>query len=524
MALADGVQYNGGVVARFIGRYQVVRILGTGGFATVYLARDDILDTDVAIKVLAENWAANEDITRRFEEEARLLRLCDDDRVVRVHTIERLDDGRPYFVMELADGGTLADQMAARREQARPFTVEEATALASSIAEGLTVVHDRGIVHRDLKPSNVLFRRGRVVLGDFGLAREMVLAGGQTIHAGTPAYMAPEQADPTRAGAVDERADVYAAAVVLYEMLAGRPPFGHTSVDQAAQLRQSPPPLDRIRPDVAPALSGAVARGMAWDPDDRYPTGRAWQRALAAPIHAIDPPTLAMPAAAELPGTVAMPPPLTEVAATAPAVGPAVRRGWLLPAALLAVVAIAVAAALLVGNGGGSPRTTASGLPTTVAPSTTATTTVTLATAGGVATWFAAASGPSCAPAATGGPVVGAVACTASGIDAVFRQMSSPAAADAFLADLASLHPDATHGAWANGNLLAYPGTGGTVLVWTYTGTPYVGQATGQQARVSQWWAATGRVAPGTPPATVVPATTAPRPKGHGKNNGNGGD
>src|SRR5581483_6973024 len=198
------VRSNGAVPARTIGRYRVVRLLGTGGFSTVYLARDDRLDADVAIKVLAENWCTDDEISRRFVDEARLLRRCDDDRVVRVHTIEQLDDGRPYFVMDYADAGTLADRAAAALDDGRPFGVREAVALSRELADCLTVVHDNGIVHRDLKPSNVLFRTTRsgerMLLGDFGLARQLLSSTGRTILAGTPEYVAPEQADPALAG------------------------------------------------------------------------------------------------------------------------------------------------------------------------------------------------------------------------------------------------------------------------------------------------------------------------------------
>jgi len=280
----DSVRYNGPVAVRAIGRYQVVRLLGTGGFATVYLARDDRLDADVAIKVLAENWCNDEEISRRFLEEAKLLRRCDDDRVVRVHTIETLEDGRPYFVMDYADAGTLADRMFAAVDERRPFALREAVGMACEMADCLTVVHDCGIVHRDLKPSNVLFRTARsgerMLLGDFGLARQMVAASGKTILAGTPEYIAPEQADRALAATVDQRADVYAAAVILYELLTGAVPFTFASLEQVAAARARPPDLAATRADVPPELAAVVTRGMAPDRDERFASGRAWVAAL----------------------------------------------------------------------------------------------------------------------------------------------------------------------------------------------------------------------------------------------------
>ena len=268
----------------------MLQLLGSGGFATVYLARDDRLDSNVAVKVLAENWSHDVDFTRRFIEEARLLRRCDDDRVVRVHTIEQLEDGRPYFVMDYADRGTLADRIFARLDEGRPFGLQRALSLSRELADCLTVVHECGIVHRDLKPSNVLFRTvrpgtgwegsdERMVLGDFGLARNLVLASGRTISAGTPAYVSPEQADPARAALVDQRADVYSAAVILYELLVGEPPFDHANLDQAA-ARATSPDVRQARAGVPDGLAELIRSGLAADPDRRPPTAAAWMAAI----------------------------------------------------------------------------------------------------------------------------------------------------------------------------------------------------------------------------------------------------
>ena len=268
----------------------MLQLLGSGGFATVYLARDDRLDSNVAVKVLAENWSHDADFTRRFIEEARLLRRCDDDRVVRVHTIEQLEDGRPYFVMDYADRGTLADRVFASLDEGRPFGVQEALSLSRELADCLTVVHDCGIVHRDLKPSNVLFRTvrpgtgwggsgERMMLGDFGLARNLVLASGRTISAGTPAYVSPEQADPTKAASVDQRADVYSAAVILYELLVGEPPFDHANLDQAA-ARATSPDVRQARAGVPAGVAELIRSGLAADPDRRPPTAAAWMAAI----------------------------------------------------------------------------------------------------------------------------------------------------------------------------------------------------------------------------------------------------
>ncbi|MDY7099695.1 MAG: serine/threonine-protein kinase [Actinomycetota bacterium] len=264
-----------------VGKYRVERVLGAGAFGTVWLATDEVLESSVAIKVLADNWARNPDIRRRFVDEAKVLRHIEDDRIVRIYEIDELADGRPYFVMAYADRGTLTDRIRQRVADKRLHTPEEAVALLTELCECLTVVHDGGIVHRDLKPSNILFRsRGRrtssstvddrMVLGDFGLAKDLVVASGFTLAAGTPAYMAPEQ---TRASAeLDHRADLYAAAAVFHELLAGAPPFDDASMVEVAQRQgaQAAARLVVARPDLPPGLVALVERGLDARPERRF--------------------------------------------------------------------------------------------------------------------------------------------------------------------------------------------------------------------------------------------------------------
>ena len=166
-----------------IGPYRVERVLGTGAFATVWLAHDEGLDAHIAIKVLADNWALDEEVRRRFTDEARILWRAASDHIVRVHTIGELEDGRPYFAMDYADRGSLAERMAARASEGRPYSVDEAVRTSVDIADGLAVAHALGIVHRDLKPANVLYQsvgqhhggdvEERPVLADFGIARSL---------------------------------------------------------------------------------------------------------------------------------------------------------------------------------------------------------------------------------------------------------------------------------------------------------------------------------------------------------------
>jgi hypothetical protein len=379
--------------------------------------------------------------------------------------------------MEFADGGTLSDRIAAVGGR---FTVAEAMALGQDIGACLAAVHRRGIVHRDLKPSNILFAGGRTVLGDFGIARQLVLAGGHTISGGTPAYMAPEQADPGRAADVDQRADVYSAAVVLYELLGGTVPYGYTSADEAARERTPAARLDSLRADVGPALADVVERGMAFDPTARYAGGREWFDALGAVSDQT--PTIVLP----------------------PAPRPSRRRR--LAIGLVAVLASVAAAAALIATRDGS-QVSAAVVSTPVLAGTTAVTTTprtTVAPITGAEAWFAAASGPGCAPVAAsdlGHEVTDAVACT-SPVSAVFRHFASVGAADAYLGGAGAgrhRHGDQGLMSWTGtgpderGSLVALTGKGGFTLIWTYAGAPYAGEATGDQATVMAWWLATGR-------------------------------
>ncbi len=280
-----------------IGKYLAEKTLGAGSFATVWLAFDELLETQVAIKVLADNWARNVDIRRRFIEEARLLRRIDHDRVVRVFDVDELPDGRPYFVMAVADRGTLHEKIE-ERGKGVPMDTEVALRLGLEVCESLSIIHDFGVVHRDIKPSNILFRSIRnherisaqragrvlgddaVMIGDFGLAKDLAVASGFTLAAGTPAYMAPEQAHAT--SVIDRRVDVFATTAVIYEMLAGHPAFASETLSGVRRSRAESlaQPLIEVRPDLPRRLSDVLAKGMARLPDDRFDSSFALADAL----------------------------------------------------------------------------------------------------------------------------------------------------------------------------------------------------------------------------------------------------
>ncbi|MDQ1520234.1 MAG: hypothetical protein QOI55_1307, partial [Actinomycetota bacterium] len=273
-----------------IGRYRVEQVLGTGAFGTVWLGYDETLDARVAIKVLAENWARDESFHRRFIEEARILWRAESDHVVRVHTVDELPDGRPYFVMDYADKGSLQDRMKGRFGRGESFSVDEALTISREIAEGLRVVHALGIAHRDLKPANIMYRSlpehtgspggERLVLVDFGIAKNLAGTGATTIATGTPYYMAPEQTE----GRADRRSDVYSAAVVLYELLARAVPYPYESVGELirAQSSQSFTPLHDVRTDVPSPLEAVITRGLDVEPDARFADAASWLDALDA--------------------------------------------------------------------------------------------------------------------------------------------------------------------------------------------------------------------------------------------------
>jgi eukaryotic-like serine/threonine-protein kinase len=256
-----------------LGRLRQVDRLGVGGFASVWLYHDDELESDVAVKALADNWAQRLDIRDRFLQEARILRRADSDHVVRVYDVGEVD-GTPYFVMTYADQGTVADLL--QREHRLPLA--RTLDLVTQAGAGLMVLHHHGSIHRDIKPANLLLRSDgddvRVMVADLGVAKAILHASGLTHVVGTPAYMAPEQAVGL---GVDERADVYALAAVTYHMLTGR--LAHTGTIADLATLQPPPPPSELA-DLPPEVDAIVLQGLAPDPEDRWPSVRAFVNAL----------------------------------------------------------------------------------------------------------------------------------------------------------------------------------------------------------------------------------------------------
>jgi serine/threonine protein kinase len=256
------------------GRYELHAAIGEGAFGRVYRGRDRRLARVVAVKVIKPWWAEDPDWVRSFEREAQLLASVSDPGIVQIFDVGSAPQGI-YYVAELVDGESLVNRLAEG-----PLVIAEAVDIAEQLSRALATAHAQRVVHRDIKPANVLISHdGRVKVADFGVAR---LAEGSTetgagTVVGTPRYMAPEQA---RGGHITPATDVYGVGVVLYEMLAGQPPFrGGSAVELAMHhVNDTPPPLP---PDTPDAIEQIVSRALAKDPDDRYPNGSALAVALS---------------------------------------------------------------------------------------------------------------------------------------------------------------------------------------------------------------------------------------------------
>jgi serine/threonine-protein kinase len=268
------------------GRYRFERRLGHGGMATVYLAHDTELDRAVAVKLLAENVAADAELRERFVREARLAARLSHPNVVSVFDAGE-DHGRPYIVMEHVEGETLAELLA-RRGRLPP---EEARQLALQACRGLAHAHESGLVHRDVKPQNLLLRRdGTLKIADFGIARAVegtsLTQAGTVL--GTAAYLSPEQAlgEPVTAAA-----DVYSLGAVLYELLTGRPPVEAESLADLAdkQRRPSIVPVHELARDVPADLEDLVMRCLARSPEYRPATAGELEQELEPAL--AEPPT-----------------------------------------------------------------------------------------------------------------------------------------------------------------------------------------------------------------------------------------
>lgn len=250
-----------------IGRYQVIEEIGRGGMATVYQALDPRFQREVAIKVMTQDLLHDPTFKARFEREAQTIATLEHPAIVPVYDFGE-EDARPYLVMRLMNGGTLADRL-----DKGSLPISDTVTILERIGSALERAHQKGIVHRDLKPSNIMFDDyGDAFLADFGIARltesAVTLTGDSVI--GTPAYMSPEQIHGDKA--IDGRSDIYALGVICFEMLTGQRPYQDTTATKVMMkhIMDPIPEIREVKPDLPNGVEEVINRTMAKEPGDRY--------------------------------------------------------------------------------------------------------------------------------------------------------------------------------------------------------------------------------------------------------------
>lgn len=255
---------------RMLGEFRILRRLGKGGMAEVYLAEQTSLKRNVAVKVLRKELVTDESYLKRFKTEATAAATLSHPNIVQVYVIGE-QDGIQFIAQEYVQGMNLREFLT------RKGPPEQAVAIhiMKQVASALQAAHGAGIVHRDIKPENIMItRKGDVKVADFGLAQ--LMQSGERVNLtqvgvtmGTPLYMSPEQVNGSK---LDQRSDIYSFGVTAYHMLSGNPPFrGETAISVAVQhLKKEPEPLEKIRGDLPPVLCRIVQKMMAKDPEKRY--------------------------------------------------------------------------------------------------------------------------------------------------------------------------------------------------------------------------------------------------------------
>jgi len=264
-----------------IGRYEIIRELGRGGMATVFLAQDPYIGRQVAIKVLPHQFTHDPQFRGRFEREAKVIAALEHPSIVPIYDYGEEGD-QPYIVMRYMAGGTLADRLSKK-----PMPLEQVIPILQSVAEALNYAHHKGIVHRDLKPENILFDDdNHAFLSDFGIVKllEGSAAYTGTNVIGTPAYMSPEQA--TGEKTVDNRSDIYSLGVILYEMVTGQHPYKSETITPVQLILKhvtAPmPPVNTASLGLPAECNTFLARAMAKKPQDRFQSAPEMATALQA--------------------------------------------------------------------------------------------------------------------------------------------------------------------------------------------------------------------------------------------------
>jgi serine/threonine-protein kinase len=256
------------LVGQTLGPYTLERLLGQGGYAFVFAARQPDA-TPVAIKVLKPRYAGDTQFESRFRNESETAAKLEHPNIIRIRSVAKTG-GHVYFAMDLC-----ADSLGARIAREGPVAEDDILRMARDIAGALEFAHRQGVIHRDLKPDNVLIRSdGAAVLTDFGIARAVsgyVASTGVNMTIGTPHYLSPEQA---QGRALDQRVDFYALGVTLYKAATGEVPFSSNDWFELARMHvEDPPPsLRRKRPELSKRFERVVMKCLAKHPDDRYAT------------------------------------------------------------------------------------------------------------------------------------------------------------------------------------------------------------------------------------------------------------
>jgi len=282
-----------------IGHYAVLEVVGRGGMGVVLRAFDEQLHRVVAVKVMATQFAANATARKRFTREAQATAAIRDEQVISIHAVEETNR-LPYLVMDYIHGISLQERL----DRAGPLALEQVVRIGLQIARGLAAAHAQGLIHRDIKPANILLENGveRVKITDFGLARAVDDASltQSGVVAGTPHYMAPEQA---RGEPADPRADLFSLGGVLYAMCAGHPPFrarGSLAVLKRV-CEDTPRPVREISPETPDWLAALIARLLAKDPAERFQSATEVAELLSQQLARLQQPLSLVPESATAP-------------------------------------------------------------------------------------------------------------------------------------------------------------------------------------------------------------------------------
>ncbi|MFT3707351.1 MAG: serine/threonine-protein kinase [Archangium sp.] len=343
------------LVGTVVGGYRIERLLGAGGMGLVYQARHEFIDRRFAVKALRPEVASDELMAANFKREAQTLSALKHPNIVDIVGFGGLPDGRQYMIMEFLEGHTLEEELA----RGKP-SILRVLHVADQTLAALEAAHGCGVIHRDLKPSNIFLARGSggvevPKLLDFGLAKQQPVAladvaasstPSSTMVAGTPDYIAPEQALGKRAG---PGADLYSFGVILFEMLAGRKPFDPPEPESEARvhallnahLRMSPPTLQNIGISVPADLAALVNELLAKHPEDRPATATLVRARLETIKLALQPPSPATPIP-PIPLTAISSVPLLAPAAEVDDAAAVQKRDWKVPAAIAAAVLLAI--------------------------------------------------------------------------------------------------------------------------------------------------------------------------------------